>query len=196
MDSLHAVLFLSSKDNRVYWYHTSFPNFLFTQARAKFLHPNYPTQEIDVFCDESAHHAVLARQCFSIMHKSLHFNVHDLDSSYIFDSDVPELSDRMLKKLTPTLRYASRHWARHLFRAAPAENDTDDLFLCLNEFMCDKLLFWIEAMNLIGAQFECSPMLNEAEDWFKRVRNTLFDHETELSQCCPRESNRQTCWST
>jgi len=200
--ALHAVLFVSSKDNCVYWYHTSFPDFLFTQTRAKFrissLHPNYPTHEIDVdvFCDASAHHAVLACQCFSIMQELLHFNMCDLDSSYIFDSDVPELSDRTHKKLTPTLRYALRSWARHIFRAAPAENDTNDLFLRLNDFMSDKLLFWIEAMNFIDAKFECSPLLKDAEDWLKRVRNIIFYDETELSQCCPRESNRQTCWST
>jgi hypothetical protein len=173
MDSLHAVLFVSSKDNCVYWYHASFPDFLFTQARAKFLDPNYPTSEINVFCDASAHHAVLARQCFSIMQKSLHFNMCDLESSYIFDSDVPGLSDRIRKKLTPTLQYASQYWARHLLGAAPAEDDTDDLFRCLNNFMCHKLLFWIEAMNLIGAKFECSPLLKDAEDWFKRVRDTF-----------------------
>jgi len=176
MDSLHAVLFISSRDNCVYWYHASFPDFLFTQVRARFkisLHPNYSSHEIDVFCDLSAHHAVLARQCFSIMQKSLQFNICNLDSSFVFDSDVPDLSNRTQKKITPILQYASRYWARHLFRAAPAENDTNDLFLRLNEFMCNKLLFWIEAMNLIDAIFECSPLLKDAEDWSKMVRNTL-----------------------
>ncbi|KAF8811567.1 WD40 repeat-like protein [Phlegmacium glaucopus] len=171
VDSLHAVLFVSSKDNCVYWYHTSFPDFIFDQERAKFrISPqsNYPNRDIDVCCDVSAHHAVLACQCFSIMQKLLHFNMCDLDSSYIFDFDVPELNDRKHKQLTPTLRYASRHWARHLSRAAPAENDTNDLFLCLNKFMYDKLLFWIEAMNLIDTKSECSPLLRDAEDWVKR----------------------------
>ena len=55
----------------------------------------------------------------------------------------------------------------------PAENDTNDLLLCLNSFMTDKLLFWIEAMNLIGAVFECSPLLRDAKNWLNRVRNTL-----------------------
>jgi hypothetical protein len=179
VDSLHAVLFISSKDDCVYWYHASFPDFLFNQVRAKFRllpqvfpSPEYSPDEINVFCDKSAHHAVLTHQCFSIMQK-LVFNICDLDSSYIFDSDVPELSDRTRTKLTPTLQYASWHWARHLFQAAPAESDTNDLFLCLNDFMCNKLLFWMEAMNLIGTINECSSLLQEAEHWFKRVRNNF-----------------------
>ena len=33
IESLHAVLFVSSKDECVYWYHTSFPDFIFTQVQ-------------------------------------------------------------------------------------------------------------------------------------------------------------------
>ena len=32
VDSLHAVLFISSKDDYVYWYHASFPDFLFNEG--------------------------------------------------------------------------------------------------------------------------------------------------------------------
>ena len=39
--------------------------------------------------------------------------------------------------------------------------------------MSDKLLFWIEAMNLIDTVFECSPLLNHAQDWLNKVRNKL-----------------------
>ena len=110
VDSLHAVLFISSKDDYVYWYHASFPDFLFNEGQAKFqisLYPNYWTHEIDVFCDSSTHHAVLAHQCFLIMQDFLDFNICGLDSSYVFDSDVSDLGDRKHKNLTPTLRYAS-----------------------------------------------------------------------------------------
>ena len=167
VDSLHAVLFISSKDNCVYWYHASFPDFMFAEGRAKF---GTLTHEISVFCDPSTHHAILAHQCFSIMLELLHFNMCGLESSYVFDSDVPELSDRKDKILTSTLQYASRCWAKHLFQAVPAENDTNDLFQCLNNFMSNKLLFWIEAMNLIDAVFECSPLLKDAKNWLKKVR--------------------------
>ena len=178
VDSLHAVLYISSKDDCVYWYHASFPDFLFNEGRAKFrifLYPNYPPQEINVFCDSPACHTILAHRCFSFL-ESLHFNMCGLESSYVFDSNVSELSHKKDKNLTSTLQYASKFWAKHLFQAVPAsaENDTtNDLLLCLDKFMSNKLLFWIETMNLIGAVFECSPMLKSAEDWLNRVRNTL-----------------------
>jgi hypothetical protein len=139
VESLHAVLFVSPKDGCVYWYHASFPDFVFSQARARIslsLRRNYPThQVIDVFCDAPAHHGVLARRCFSVMQESLHFNMCNLPSSYVFDSEVPGLNASIDKTFSPTLRYVSRHWARHLLRAVPAKNDTDDLFCGLKDFL-------------------------------------------------------------
>jgi len=49
VESLHAVLFISPKDGCVYWYHASFPDFVFSEARARnniSLHRNYPTPHV------------------------------------------------------------------------------------------------------------------------------------------------------
>ena len=169
VESLHAVLFVSAKDGCVYWYHASFPDFLFSRARARTT-KNHQSPAFDVFCDEPAHHGVLAQRCLSVMHKSLHFNMCNLPSSYIFDSEVPGLNASIDTAFSPTLQYASRQWARHLLRAEPAENDSDDLLSGLKDFLDNKLLFWIEAMNLIGAKSECSSLLKDAESWLERVR--------------------------
>jgi len=176
IESLHAVLFVSSKDECVYWYHTSFPDFIFTQVQAKFsifLKKGCPSQEINVFCDKIAHHAILACQCFSIMRQLLHFNMCNLKSSFQFDCDVLGLDGEKLRNLPPVLQYASRHWAAHLSQAAPADDDTNELLQFLDDFMCNQLLFWIEAMNLVDSKHECESLLKDAEEWFKRVRNFL-----------------------
>ena len=68
-----------------------------------------------------------------------------------------------LRRVWDTLRYVSSNWARHLCRAAPPKNEIDDLFCALKDFLCDKLLFWIETMNLIGGKYECSSLLKDAE---------------------------------
>jgi hypothetical protein len=183
VESLHAVLFVSPKDGCVYWYHASLPDFIFSQVRAKIgilLHHNYPTHptnhSIDVFCDQPVHHGTLARRCFSIMQESLHFNMCNLPSSYVFDSEVPGLDACIQETVSPTLRYASRHWARHLVQGVPATNDADGLIYGLKGFLCDKMLFWIEVMNLIGAKFECSPSLKDVESWAERVSSALHNY--------------------
>ncbi len=153
-------------------YHASFPEFVFSRARAGIslsLHRNYPTHRvIDVSCDAPAHHGVLAR----IM-QSLHFNMCNLRSSYVFDSEVPGLNASIDKTFSPTLRYVSRHWARHLLWVVLAKKGTDDLFCSLKDFLCNKLLCWIETMSLIGAKSECSSLLKDVESWLKRVRTQL-----------------------
>jgi hypothetical protein len=185
VESLHAVLFVSSKDGCVYWYHASFPDFIFSRSRARIslsLHENRRTLEFDVFCDAHAHHSVLAQRCLSVMHESLHFNMCNLPSSYMFDSEVPGLEDSIDKTFTPTLRYASRHWARHLLQALPAKDDDDDLLCGLKNFLLNKLLFWMEAMNLLGAKTECASSLKDAESWLERVRmHTITSKQNYLS---------------
>jgi len=177
VESLHAVLFVSPKDGCVYWYHASFPDFLFSQARARISispHRNLPTHTFDVFCDAPAHHGILAQRCFCVMQESLHFNMCGLPSSYVFDSEVPGLDASIDETFTPALRYVSRHWARHLLWAVPAKNDADELFCGLKSFLCNKLLFWMEFMNLLGAKSECSSLLKDAELWLEKVR--MQDH--------------------
>jgi hypothetical protein len=176
VESLHAVLFVSQKDGCVYWYHASFPDFVLSRERTRIdisLRPNSSThQVIDVFCNGPTHHRVLARRCFSVMQESLHFNMCNLPSSYLFDSEVPGFGACIDEKFPPTFRYVSRHWARHLLRAEPAKDE--DLFCDLQRFVDNKLLFWIEAMNLLGAKFECHSILKDAECWVERVRMRII----------------------
>ena len=59
---LHAVLY--TQDDRVFWYHSSFPDFIFTQARSNFCSDN---MNFTFWCNEAAHHSLLGESCFRIM---------------------------------------------------------------------------------------------------------------------------------
>ena len=128
VESLHAALYISSKDGCVYWYHACFPDFVFSWTRAKISVSPHTTHGFDVFCDAPVHHGILARQCFSVMQKSLYFNMCNLPSSYLLDPEVPEFDASIDKAFSLTLRYVSKHWGRHLLLAAPPKDETDDLF--------------------------------------------------------------------
>jgi len=52
---LHAVLY--TQDNRVFWYHASFPDFIFTQARSNF---RIDRRDFTFSCHEPAHHSLLS----------------------------------------------------------------------------------------------------------------------------------------
>jgi hypothetical protein len=164
VDELHAVLYV--KDDRILWYHASFPDFIFTQARSKFKSPLGTI--IDMSCDEAAHHALLSHSCFHIMKSGLQFNICNLPSSFLLDSEVPDLGRLVEESTSDILRYSCRYWAQHLTQAA--SHDRDSLQTCILDFLHVRVLFWIEAMNLLGLPAQCTPMLQRAREWVLKVR--------------------------
>ena len=98
---LHAVLF--TQDDRVFWYHASFPDFIFTQARSNFC---INKKEFTFSCYKPAHHSLLGKSCFRIMKSGLRFNMGDIASSFLFDCDhAVALSEQVDQNISAVLRY-------------------------------------------------------------------------------------------
>src|SRR5258708_4630571 len=76
VDELHAVLYV--KEDRVFWYHASFPDFIFSQVRSGSVLLSPDSRVVDMHCDEASHHAHLVHSCFRIMKTHLRFNICDL----------------------------------------------------------------------------------------------------------------------
>ena len=162
LHDLHAVLY--TQGDRVFWYHASFPDFIFTQSRSNFC---IDKKDFTFSCNESAHHSLLCESCFSIMKSGLQFNMGNIKSSYLFDCDnIIALNEQVNQNISTVLRYSSRHWAHHL--PSPQFN-TDNLCHCISEFLQIRVLFWIEAMNLLGLSNQCTPMLQSVHQWVLKV---------------------------
>ena len=168
VSDLHAVLYIM--DGKVFWYHASFPDFIFTQARCQvpvpITHSSISPQSVNMFCDPAFHHALLTHSCFCIMITGLHFNICDLPSSFLLDSEVPNLE--VNKKISETLKYACQYWDKHMVKAAPSEHKA--LQAHIVNFLHNHVLFWIEAMNLLQMTSQCSHMLQRVHEWILKVR--------------------------
>ena len=145
LHDLHAVLY--SQDDRVFWYHASFPDFIFTEPRS-----NFQMNNKDFTCNQPAHHSLLGKSCFNIMKSEksgLRFNMDNIMSSFLFDRDNADLSEQVNQNISATLRYSSRYWTHHL----PLSQliNANNLCCCISEFLQIHVLFWIEAMNLLGS---------------------------------------------
>jgi len=159
-EDLHAVLY--TQGDRVFWYHASFPDFIFDPARSNF-------DNFTFWCNESAHHNLLGESCFRVMKSGLRFNMGDIKSSFLFDSDSAEaLSEKVNNNISAVLRYSTCHWAHHL--PPPQVANTDNLRFCISEFLQIRVLFWIEAMNLLKLPNQCTRMLQHAREWVLKVR--------------------------
>ena len=166
LHDLHAVLY--TQDDRVFWYHTSFPDFIFTQARSNF---RINKKDFTFSCNEPAHHSLLGESCFRIMESEktgLRFNMGNITSSFLFDRDnAVVLSEQVNQNISAVLRYSSRHWTHHL--PMPQLINTNNLCCCILEFLQIRVLFWIEAMNLLGLSNHCTQMLQYASQWVSKV---------------------------
>ena len=170
LNDLHAVLY--TQGDQVFWYHKSFPDFIFSQARSNFRIDN---KDFSFSCNKPAHESLLVEFCFRIMKSEnfgLRFNIGDIKSSFLFDRDNSALSEKVDQNISAVLRYASRYWAHHL----PSQLiNTDKLCYCISEFLQIRVLFWIEAMNLLKLRNQCTPMLQSARLWVLKVWIVHFE---------------------
>jgi hypothetical protein len=164
LNDLHAVLY--RKDDQVFWHHASFPDFIFSQTRSTF---KLDGRRISVSI-KPHHHSLLTKCCFKFMSELLRFNIGDMPSSFVLDAEDRELTQRIDTNINSILRYASRHWAHHLAQTDEAKVDHKDLGDCITAFLRIRILFWIEAMNLLECSGQCTTMLQSARGWVLKVR--------------------------
>ena len=163
LHDLHAVLYV--QDDRVFWYHASFPDFIFTQARSNFC---LGEDNFAFWCNEPAHHNLLGESCFRVMKSGLQFNIGNITSSFLFDSDHSvAVSAQVNQNISAVLRYSSCYWVHHL--PSPKLIDIDNLCSCISDFLQIHVLFWIEAMNLLKLPNQCTQMLQHACEWLLKV---------------------------
>ena len=173
VDDLHSVLYF--KGNRVFWYHASFPDFMFDKERSKFKISDGSgtgSHEVDMSCNAAAHHAFLSHSCFRIMNSDLRFNICNLPSSYLLDAEVHDLSHRVQENISNAVEYSSRYWVQHLHRADSSGQEAQQSRL--RDFLRVWVLFWIESMNLLGSKAQCALMLQRAHEWVVKVGKSLM----------------------
>jgi hypothetical protein len=132
--------------------HTSFYDFLTNKKSGVFY--------VDL---DEAHHQ-LAHSCLGLMVDKLKFNICELETSYLANSDVPDLEPRILQHVPPALSYACVYWDKHLERLAFKHN----LFTKLRFLFEDKFLFWLEVLSLKNSVGIALPALSSLALWLQR----------------------------
>jgi AAA ATPase domain len=131
--------------------HTSFRDFLTNEKSGVF------------YVDVVDAHRQLAHSCLGLMLDKLQFNICKLESSYLANSDVPDLESRIAKHIPPGLSYACVFWDDHL-EHVPFEHD---LFTKLQSLFEAKFLFWLEVLSIKGNVGLAPPALSYLKTWLK-----------------------------
>lgn len=149
LSSLLSVLHVS-ESGLVSTLHASFPDFMLDERRSGHFH-----------CNKTQHNEFLAGHCLDVMKQQLRFNICDLESSFVFDRDVCDLEERIKQNISPTLSYACRYWGEHLRET----RSSNILLKKLSSFLDNRLLFWIEVLNLTQCMGAGVLMLSHIHKW-------------------------------
>ena len=147
--------------------HASFAEFLTDRDRSH-----------EFFIDVQPIHKDLAFACLDIMMEKLQFNICDLPSSYLPNSEVLDLDERIKKCLPVDLAYSCRFWTDHV-RVSPLNSA---LAVEVQAFFNNKaLLFWFEVLSLMKLINTCAGSLSSVIQWVMVCRmmfriEMIFSH--------------------
>jgi hypothetical protein len=142
--------------------HTSFRDFLTSKKNDIF------------YVDLDDAHRELAHSCVSLMLVKLKFNICELESSYLANSDVPDLHSRICKHIPPALSYACIFWDSHLGHV----DFEQDLFGKLESLFETKFLFWLEGLSIKCKMRIVLPALSSLTTWLRSGKSKVCTSHT------------------
>ena len=113
------------------------------------------------YIDPEVQKVYIASRCLERMGDFLRYNICDIPSIYVLNSDVPDLENRVTQCIPPFLKYICCYWAHHL-RDVPYSRE-----LCyqLRSFVYNQLLFWFEVLLTNTFNEHVGPALLFAIEW-------------------------------
>ncbi|KAG8717460.1 hypothetical protein FRC09_014244 [Ceratobasidium sp. 395] len=147
---LLSVLQASRTTGLVTTLHGSFPDYLLDSRRSG-----------DFHCDPRT------------IERLVPFNICDLESSCIPDSEVSGLNDRVSSAISGDVSYACRYWEAHLEGTDSSNELLDRLF----RFLSTRVFLWMEIMNLKHSIDTCVIMLSKLDVWLARVQTSVEARE-------------------
>jgi hypothetical protein len=133
--------------------HASFRDFLTDQSHSR-----------DFFVDLSEVQHDLTFASLRVMERGLSFNMCDLTSSYLPNSDDPGLRERVETRIPPHLSYACRFWPIHV---QPTHFDPELAKEIKSLFEHERLFFWLEVLGLMNALSGAVTSLAFIGKWLK-----------------------------
>jgi len=129
------------------FHHRSFEDFLLSSS-FRHEHPNLSAIQNRVY-----HECQLTVLCLkTLVSPKLHFNMCSLGSSTVENVDIQVTAK---STIPPLVSYSCQYWADHLVKTPSDET----LMEAVKFVIYEKLLFWLEAMSLLGKTYEASLIL-------------------------------------
>jgi hypothetical protein len=143
LDHLRSVLNVPQDERLpVRLLHPSFRDFLFDKQRC---------QDDRFWIDQSEATEKLANCCLKLMSENLKSDICGLQAPGVLLGEIG--NNRIQKHLPPELQYACRYWVQHFQQSRERKAVISDNG-CVHAFLKTHLLYWLEALGLLGKASE------------------------------------------
>ena len=126
--------------------------------------------EIPFRVDLPVQNNILAMRCLALMNQNLRYDICNIGDPSLMNSEVVGLRERIPECIPEALRYACRYFAAHL---SGAPSPGLELQNELDNFIGQKLLYWVEAMSLQDQLHGAEECLQTLLDCFK-VTHSIY----------------------
>jgi hypothetical protein len=162
MDEINSALYHlrsiiippSKEDEAPRIYHPSFQDFIMDSSRC-----SDPGFVIVAVPEQERRHAI---RCLELLGRFLKRNVAGISDPSLLNSEVDGFEGKVRDALSPEVRYACRYWAIHL---SCVELGDEMMVEALKRFSTQSILWWFEAMSLIGSVSIAGSSVREAYRW-------------------------------
>ena len=100
------------------------------------------------------------------MKDGLKKNICRVSNRSKLNKEVENLAERNANHIGVSLAYACRYWADHLSLVALPKNLTENCVRMVDEVVRTRLLYWIEALSLLGDIYVAMPSIAEVGHWY------------------------------
>ena len=116
----------------------------------------------------------LAQLCVHTMIQGLRFNICLLETSYLFNDEVPDLPSRIRSAIPPHMSYSCRFWGQHLQVTSNANPEAKIIFADIKFFLHNHSLYWLEVLSLIKEVSVAIPTLISVAQWVQVGFSMLY----------------------
>jgi len=131
--------------------HTSFYDFLTDKTRSNAF-----------FIDLSLSQRNLAFASLGVLKYQLRFNICSLESSYLPNSAIPDLEERVKESVSAELSHSCRFWGMYVGATSVERLLVEEVKAFFDH---DRLLFWLEVVSLLNVIGDAVAILSCMSDW-------------------------------
>ncbi|KAG6332422.1 hypothetical protein ID866_6668 [Astraeus odoratus] len=125
--------------------------------------------------------AKLASASLSILCSELRFNICNLETSYLCNTEVTDLVERIAVKISSQLSYSCRFWMKHLQQT----EFTTELAIQVRSILgSEKVLFWFEVLSLLNAWGSVGMDIQSTGRWLQGQKG--FEDVAAMARDCMR----------